>query len=167
MAVLIRDKPPTYDWGWFAREDPRMHLQAVDKDHRHLGYKVWLEEKGHKAFLPAPDLAAKVVRALQSEVVKQRSRIEAYWVAFMIKVGWLTAKLEGDSIVLTAYGNTPNRFQRRIKLADVLANHEVSRKIAPRDIALNEEYGVLEFFPQRDEAGRIHVRLEDVLWPAT
>jgi hypothetical protein len=25
MSVEIRDAPPTYDWGWFSREDQRMH----------------------------------------------------------------------------------------------------------------------------------------------
>jgi len=46
MAVIIRNVPPTYNWGWFSREDPRMHVQTVDRVHLHLNYKIWLEREG-------------------------------------------------------------------------------------------------------------------------
>src|SRR5712664_2320771 len=76
MAVLIRDRPPTFDWGWFSREDPRMHIQTVDKDHRHLHHKVWLENKGRRIVQPEPGIPAKVLKVLQEEIAKQRGRIE-------------------------------------------------------------------------------------------
>jgi hypothetical protein len=165
MAVIIRDKPPTYDWGWFSRKDLRMHLQTVDKDHRHLHYKVWLEEKGRKVILPEPVIPAKVLKTLQNEIAKQRGRIEAYWIIFMIKNGWLRVQLNDGVITLFAYPNTPNHFERNLSsLTALIPNEDVAKNVSPQDVVLNEEYGMLEIFPQQDEATRIHARLEDVLW---
>ncbi len=164
MAVIIRDKPPTYDWGWFSREDQRMHLQAVDKDHRRLHYKVWLEERGRRVIQPEPGIPPKVWKVLQTEVVKQRGRIEAYWIAFMIKNGWLKVRLKGDLITLFAYPNTPNRFGRTIHLSEIIPNKEVAVKVTPQDVVLNAEFAMLEIFPKMEEGARIHEPLENVLW---
>src|ERR1022692_1949001 len=30
MTVILRGLPKGFDWGWYSREDPRMHLQIVD-----------------------------------------------------------------------------------------------------------------------------------------
>jgi mRNA-degrading endonuclease RelE of RelBE toxin-antitoxin system len=164
MAVVIRDTPPTFDWGWFSREDPRMHLQSVDKDHRHLHYKVWLEKKGKRVFDPEPEIPARVVKALKRQIEQQRGRIEAYWIIFMIQNNWLRVRLVGDQVVVQAYPNTPNRFERTIPLAEVIPNHALARAVTQQDLRLNPEYGVLEFFPRREEGARLHVRLEPVLW---
>src|SRR5207249_1383063 len=88
MAVILRDTPASYDWGWFSREEQRMHLQLVDKDHCHLHYKVWLESKGRRVFDPEPGIPGKVLKTLANKVAETRERIEAYWAAFMIKNGW-------------------------------------------------------------------------------
>jgi hypothetical protein len=164
MTVIIRDKPPTFDWGWFSREDPRMHLQTVDKDHWHLHYKVWLEEKGRRVFQAEPGIPAKVLKALQTEVGKQRGRVDAYWIAFMIKHGWLQVQLKSGLITLFAYPKTPNHFERTLSLAELIPNEEVASKVSPNDVALNEEYAMLEIFPKREEAARVHARLENLLW---
>ncbi len=164
MAVVIRDKPPTFNWGWFSREDPRMHLQCVDKLHKDLHYKVWLEKKGRKVFEPELSVPAKVLNELQREVTKRRGMVETYWIIFMIQNGWLKVKLTGDNITLYAYPNTPNHFERTIKLSDVIPNEEVANTVTPQDVVLNKEFGMLEMFPKRKEAARTHVPLEDVLW---
>ncbi len=164
MAVIIRDKPPTYDWGWFSREDQRMHLQSVDKLHRRLHYKVWLEERGRRVIEPEPGIPAKVWKILQAEIVKQRLMIEAFWIALMIKNGWLKAQLKGGVIALTAYPNTPNRFERTIGLSDLVPNEAVAAKVTSQDVALNEEYSMLEIFPKMAEGSRVHEPLEKVLW---
>ena len=164
MTVLIRDKPPTYDWGWFSREDQRMHLQAVDKNHWDLHYKVWLEKKGKKVFEPEPGIPAKVLKVFQSEATRRRGMIETYWIIFMIENDWLRAKLVGDTIFLYAYPDTPNHFERTIQLSEIIPNKEVAAMVTPQDVVLNKEFGMLELFPKRNEAARPHVRLEDILW---
>ncbi|MBI3411938.1 MAG: hypothetical protein HY040_26710 [Planctomycetes bacterium] len=164
MTVILRDVPPTYDWGWFSREDQRMHLQSVDKDHWFFHYKVWLEEKGRKVIEPELGIPAKVLSVLKKEIQVQRGRIEAYWIAFMIKNGWLRCHLRNGLIILRAYPNTPNHFERSIKLSEIIPNEEVARKVTPQDVVLNEEFAMLEIFPRREESSRVHERLEDLLW---
>ena len=98
MAIIIRDRPPTYDWGWFSREEPRMHLQTVDKDHRRLHFKIWLEKAGRRVFEPEPGIPAKILKVVQAEILQQRDRIEAYWASFMVKNDWLKVELTGSTM---------------------------------------------------------------------
>jgi hypothetical protein len=164
MAVIIRDTPPTYDWGWFSREDPRMHVQTVDKDHRLLHYKVWLENRGRRVIEPEPGIPAKVFKSLRTTIIKERERLDAEWAIFMIKCGWLKAQLIGSTITLFAYPKTPNHFERTIALSELIRNESSAKKVTANDVALNEEFGFLEIYPHKEEGKRIHEPLENVLW---
>jgi hypothetical protein len=64
--VILRNVPAGYHWGWYSREDQRMHLQTVDSKHSNQ-YKVWLERDGKRAFEPETAIPAKVLKALQKE----------------------------------------------------------------------------------------------------
>ena len=161
MAVVLRDVPKGHDWGWFSREDPRMHLQTVDEEHRNL-YKVWLEEQGRRVFQPDGAIPAKVLKALRTDVTKRRDSIEAKWVNFTIKQGWLTHSVKGPTIRLTAYPGT-NRFERLIDLGQYLAPEFVPR-VTPRDVRLNDEYAVVEIWPERPEPDRYWIQLPPILW---
>lgn len=164
MTVLLRDVPPSYNWGWFSREEPRMHLQVVDKVHGFLHYKVWLENKTRRAIQPVGSIPPKIFKVLQSEISKQRERIETYWIIFMIKNGWLKVRLKNGILTILAYPHTPNHFERTLPLAEIIPNEEIARKVTPQDVTLNEEFGLLEIFPQKEEAARDHVPLGDILW---
>src|SRR5690348_6475032 len=111
-----------------------MHVQTIDKDHRHLHYKSWLEENGRKIVQAERGIPAKVLKAIQGEIAKQRGRIEAYWIIFMIKNAWLRVRLKDGVITLFAYPNTPNHFERRLNLSDVIPNEEVRKTISPEDL---------------------------------
>jgi hypothetical protein len=161
MAVVLRNIPKGHDWGWFSREDPRMHLQTVDEEHRNL-YKVWLEEKGARAFQPAAAIPAKVLKALQAEFERRRASVEAKWVNLMIKQGWLTLAVQGGIIVLTAYPRT-SRFERTIELDQHLAPAFAGR-VRPRDVRLNEEFAVVEIWPDKPEADRYWIDIPPILW---
>lgn len=141
-----------------------MHLQTVDKDHRHLHYKVWLESRGRRVVQPEPGIPAKALKVLREEISRQRGRIEAHWASFMIKNDWLKARLSGTTITLHAYPNTPNHFERTIEVGELIRDKETARKLTAKDVALNEEYAFLELFPQRDEANRVHEPLPEILW---
>src|SRR5262245_41133279 len=65
MPNIIRDVPPGHNWGWYSREDPRMHIQSTDGLH---DYKVWLETRGQRGFEPEGKIPAKILKALQKEV---------------------------------------------------------------------------------------------------
>jgi hypothetical protein len=162
--VILRDVPPTYDWGWYSREDPRMHLQAVDKDHSDLGYKVWLERDGRRAIEPEPGIPAKVWRALHAQILNRRGMIEAHWISHMMRKGWLELQVVPPLVVLVAYPRHPHRFVRTLDLREDFGDLETLGKITPRDVVFNEEYAVVEVFPKRDIASRTHIRLESILW---
>src|SRR5438105_15855178 len=83
MPIIVADPPPGYDWGWYSREDPRMHLQTVDRQHRNL-YKVWLETRGRRAIEPSTRIKADVLRGIRAAIRRDRQTIEDHWVEFMI-----------------------------------------------------------------------------------
>ncbi len=164
VTIIIEDKPPTYNWGWFSREEPRMHLQVVDRKHLYLHYKVWLETDGKRTFEPEAEIPAKILKTLERTVSERRITVEAHWISLMIKLGWLKVQFKEGIITLYAYPNIPNHFERTIELSELIPNEEVARKVTPQDLALNEEFAMLEIFARREIAARMHVRLEDILW---
>lgn len=164
MAVIIRGVPPTFNWGWFSREDQRMHLQTVDRAHVGLHYKIWLESKGRRVFEPEPGIPAKVLKAVQTTIDTERERIEAEWAAFMIRKGWLQVRFANGIITLNAYPRSPNHFERTLELRELIPNEDVAKKVTDKDVGLNEELACLELFPQRPEGMRDHEPLWKMLW---
>ena len=163
MPVILRNVPAGYNWGWYSREDPRMHLQVVDDQHKRLNYRIWLEARGTRVFEPVGEIPAKVLKKLQPEVESWRPTIEAKWTNMMIRKQWLTLTLRGAVITLVAYPNTPNRFVRTIDLNQHFAP-EFASKVRPEDVRLNDEFAVVEFWPDRPELDRDWIDLTPVLW---
>jgi hypothetical protein len=161
--VILKDVPPTYQWGWFAREDPRMHLQPVDKKHLDLPYKVWLERDGRRVVEAEPGIPAKVWRSLKAQITNRRGMIEAHWIAHMMEKGWLELRFIKPLAVLVAYPRFPHRFVRTMDLSGDFAP-ETFAEITPSDVVFNRELAVLEVFPKRPESRRHHFRLESILW---
>src|SRR5688572_16932865 len=95
MAVVLRDVPFGFNWGFFSREDPRMHLQVVSRKHLDLDYKVWLERAGRRVLEPEGAIPARVLKKLVAEIEAQIKSIEAEWVHFMIKQRWLRLAVRG------------------------------------------------------------------------
>src|SRR5207244_1144842 len=111
-VIILKSVPKGFNWGWFSREDPRMHLQTVEAKHRNE-YKVWLERNGRRVFEPAGDIPSKVLKALEAEVTSGRIRVEAQWVEMMIRYDWLRVHLRGREVTLTVYPQFPgSRFVR-------------------------------------------------------
>ncbi len=162
MPVILKDVPPGYNWGWHSREDPRMHLQLVDREHKYLKYKVWLEAKGRRVFEPASDIPAKILKRLQAEVARRRPSIEAEWVHLMIEQKWLTYRLHGRMMILVAYPATPKKFERHIDLTEHLGIR--AEEFKPADVGLNSEYAVIEIWPYKPETRRPFIPLEPILW---
>jgi hypothetical protein len=162
MAIVFRDLPPGYDWGWYSREDPRMHLQTVDKLHRNL-YKVWLERAGRRVFEAAEKMPAKVLKRLQTEVEAKRSHVEGRWVDFLIDNNWLHLRTAGSKMTLIVYPDTPNRFTRVIDLRGYF-REEALAEIGPGDVVLNSDMGAIEIWPRRPQSRRHHIQLAPLLW---
>jgi hypothetical protein len=162
MPVILRDIPPGYHWGWYSREDQRMHLQTVDRKHQNE-YKVWLEEHGKRVIQPVADIPAKVLKRLQAEIAKRRVAIEAEWVHLMIELGWLKLHVDGTQVTLTVYPNSPNQFERTLDLAEHLGP-DLAAQLRPEDVALNSEFAVIEIWPDKPETRRPFIQLSPILW---
>ena len=127
MAKLLHNVAG-HDWGWFSREDQRMHLQTVE-DGALYGpnkVKVWLETKGKRVFeLATGTISSPDLKRLRAKVEAEREDLESRWITFMVKHGWITVELKTPIIVVTAYPNTHNKFIRELdlrKLQPGLAN---------------------------------------------
>ena len=171
MTVILRGVPKGFDWGWFTREDPRMHLKTVDRKNRNR-YKVWLEKDGKRVFEPVGIVPAKILKSLEAEVAKLRRHIEGRWTDLMIENGWLILGMSGRMVTLTAYPAVPGaRFVRTFDIADYFParydpNSQIKDKtpIKPDDLVLNEELAAIEVWPQREESLRHHIFLPTILW---
>jgi hypothetical protein len=173
MAVIVPNVPKGINWGWYSREDTRMHLQTVDS--KNIGtYKVWLEKNGKRVFEPATSIPAKILRKLDAVVNEKprRDNIEGRWVSFMIDKGWLELHMHGTLITLIAYPQVPgSRFTRTVDLADYLRGiYDPDSKMWPRtpvkpeELVLSSEMAAIEIWPQKDESRRHHIFLPDILW---
>lgn len=170
-VIILRHVPKGYSWGWFSREDPRMHLQTVDARHRNE-YKVWLEKQGRRVFEPVGTIPSKVLTALEAEVGTERIRVEAQWISLMIANDWMTFTMRGSVVTLIAYPGFPGgRFTRRVDLADYLQGIYSPRSqmwpkipVTAAEVALNAEIAALEIWPHKDESQRYHISLPEILW---
>ena len=164
MPVIVDNVPPGFNWGWYSREDQRMHLQTVDKKLRRNEYKVWLETRGRRTIEPATVIPSKVLKAITAEIVKYRRFIEDMWVRFMIDNGWIQLHLKAPVVTLVAYPNTPSRFTRKVDLTRYILKEFVVN-LTDKDITLSRQMASLRVFDQRPEEGdKQDFRLSTILW---
>jgi hypothetical protein len=162
MTVVLRDVPPGYNWGWYSREDQRMHLQTVGRKHEGE-HKVWLESNGKRVFEPVGTIPAPVLKKLKAEVAKRRRPIEAEWVHLMIEHRWLRHEVSGTQVTVTAYPRTAGKIERTIDLIDYLGP-EWAAEVKPEDVFLNSEFSVIALFPKQPESRQPFIPLTQVLW---
>jgi len=162
MPVIIRNTPAGYDWGWYSREDPRLHLQSTDRQH---DYKVWLEERGRRVFHPVGTIPRKVLKSLQQEVAAHRTLVEDRWVRFLIEKRWIELRFAAPVAVLVVYPNTPNRFIRTIDILEHFPGiPEKIMQLTADDVRLSEEKASLEIWPQLPDEDRMDIRLSTEIW---
>lgn len=161
MAIVIKDVPPGHNWGWFSREDPRMHVQTVDKTHLNR-YKVWLEERGHRVFLAEKTLPPDVERQLRDEIKARRSEIDAAWISHMINKGWITLSVVSGVITLRVYPGTKHEFTRQIDLHQHVPRHAAN--IGPADVELSQDPVAVVVWPRKPSDQQEHIDLTDVVF---
>jgi hypothetical protein len=160
MPAILKDIPSGYRWGWYSREDPRMHLQSVERKYR---YKVWLENKGKRVFEPVGTIPAKVLKALKEVVASERQFIEDNWAAFMLDQGWLALHVALPKVTIVAYPNLPSKFTRVIDLTTWL-NPKALATLTPDVIELNLDMASLRLWTNRPEEQAFDARLSRLLW---
>lgn len=162
MATLIYNVAG-HDWGWFSREDQRIHLQTVESGARSgpNKAKVWLENKGQRIFeLATGNISGPDLKRLKAKVDSERKDLESRWVTFMVLQGWVTAELRAPIIVVTAYTNTHNKFSRELdlrKLQSGISNWN-------NYIVDFDGHGMLRFGNESNPDHRDNVPLEDFLF---
>lgn len=162
MPVILQDAPAGYNWGWYSREDPRLHLQTVDRKHRN-DYKVWLERQGRRVFEPVGRIPAQVLKRLETEVARNRTSIEDHWVEMMIDSQWLQCHVALPQVTLVAYPGTPSRFVRRIDLRSYFTGTALA-SLRPESAQLNRELASVQLWTDRPEPSRHDIRISGILW---
>lgn len=170
MAKLLRNLAG-HDWGFWSDEEPRFHIQTVEKDAEDgpKAVKFWLEDRGTRTF----ELVYGKTRVAE---VRKRVRaewhdLEARWIALMVAKGWVRAYLkDGDKIIVEAYpGDAGASFTRVLDLREILAGHfsphvRGGRPIKPKDITINRELDAVEIWPDLHESKRHHFPLSKILF---
>jgi hypothetical protein len=161
MPVVIRNVPPGHNWGWYSREDQRMHLQSVDAQHH---YKVWLEDKGKRVFQTVGRVPRAVSKSLQAAVADRRQFIEDLWVRLMLDQGWLEVHVALPQLTLVAYPNTAGQLVRKIDLREWLTPEQLAT-LRPEIVTLHREMAALRLWSdRREEQVPYDVRLSALLW---
>ena len=169
MSVIVRNKPSGYHWGWGgSKDDPRMHLQVINKGKDQPKKKIWLESQGKRVFEPDGQIKDKILTSIRKEVKRDRQRIESEWVAFMIRKKRLTFELTGSLVTLTAYPGKHHQFQRKIDLKKLYPGvYTHGYKGGPPtldDLELSEEFAALVIWRHKPESRQDHVFLAKLLW---
>ena len=164
MAVILRNVAE-HDWGFFSREDDRMHLQTVDKDSLEgpKKVKIWLENRGRRVFERAVgSIDGKPFKHLARKVAEERAALEHRWVHFMLRNDWLKARLQGSIVTLTAYPRSHNSFTRNIDLRQLYPGAyrgtPNSWDARPPNIDFDETTGLLAVGPESSLDQREHIQ---------
>lgn len=157
--VVLRDIPTGCNWGWFAREDQRMHIQTVNRERR--GMRVWLETDGHRTFVSDGPLKASVEQALRVAVTEHRDMIDAMWISFMITKGWLRiAKAGGPIVALDVYPFSNSQRTVQIDILEEFPNASTS----DLEVALDPSLPALVVGASFPENRQNHIDLVDHIW---
>ena len=167
MAVMSRNVAG-HNWGWFSREDQRMHIQTVEDDAREgpNKAKAWLENRGRRTFERAVvgKLDGKDWKKLEAKVRAERNVLESCWVHFMISNKWLNADLNGSVVTITAYSSKHNNFTRTIDLRRIYPGAYPRWDTTPPTVDFDEEHGLLRVGTEENADHRNHVELSEFLF---
>lgn len=159
MAIVLR-KVAGIDWGWFAREDQRMHVQPVSREHSSLGYKAWLEDDGAWCFLPE-GMKPAVRDALRAAVDANRERLCAEWVHFMITKGWIRLdRVAPSALLLTAYPGSNHERQVRVDVATHCGgNAVIATGFVERGFGFDHETCTIEIGDRQQQSRCLHIEV--------
>lgn len=161
MAIVIKDVPPGHNWGWFSREDPRMHIQTVDKAHMNR-YKIWLEERGRRVFQVDKQFPPTIETQLRAEVEARRAEIDAAWISHMINKRWITLAVANGVVMLRVYPGTAHEFTRQIDLHHHVPRHAAN--VTTADVELSQDPVAVVVWPHKPPEQQEHIDLTDVVF---
>jgi len=175
MEVLIRDVAG-HNWGWFSKEDQRMHIQTVERGSLEgpTRVKVWLENRGKRTFQIAEgNLSGLDAKKLKAKVEEVRGQLQDLWTFFMVNHDWLKAELRGSVITLIAYPDSHNGFERTIDLRERfpgayrhpgLLYDQPGWEVNPPDVDFDKTLGLLTVGHAKNLDDRNHILVSDILF---
>jgi hypothetical protein len=106
-AVLIRDMPPGWRWGWWLDDCPRLSLRPLNPGHRKFG-RIWLEDsEGKQCLIVEGEIPQAVLRDVEAIIAEGRPLIEDAWVGHMLRQDWLSVVfVPGGSLQVVCYRGT-------------------------------------------------------------
>jgi len=159
-----------FNWGWFSREDERMHIQVVGRQpEADLGF--WLETRGTKVFEPRNEVTRKLTSKDKGEILaklrQERVHVEEEWASLMIQKDWISARLDGTDLKVVAYPGTPGSFKRIVDLRKEFPGIYVKGNGPPVDsegIRFDSDKVSVVLNGNRHERKHIYLPLLDFLW---
>jgi hypothetical protein len=145
MPTLVPNTPNGFNWGFYAHEETKLHIQVLDK--KQPKYKIWLEERGQRCFLPDDHVRVPtgVVRAVKAQLtLDKQDEIEATWIEYAEQLGRVKMALRGTVVVMDVYPGKPEHFCRRMDLAEVLPNADFSQ-IRPDSIKYDRKTSAIAY----------------------
>jgi hypothetical protein len=116
MAVIIRNLIGE-NWGWFSREDQRMHIQTLLNKKNKIHF--WLETRGVRDFVyHTGKVSGSDTTKIKEYVDENRETLEYEWIKFISHNGWIKVSLHGNVVTLTVYPGTSGEFKRTIDLEE-------------------------------------------------
>jgi len=169
MAVVIRDVVGD-SWGFFSREDQRMHLQTTKRRKKSNLSKVWLERRGVRCFEKATwRFSQSEFRELQQTVEENRYDIEVEWIDLMVEKGWM--KIQGfdhtRQVILLEVYTDHNKFIREVDLKKIFPGRyhvDQYRPYTAQDIQLDRVMKALSIGENQDRDHTHHILLVDVVF---
>jgi hypothetical protein len=110
-AVLTRDMPTGWLWGWGPDDFPRLSLRPLNAKHCNV-VRIWLEDpEGKQCMIVEGKIPHSVVSDVEAIIAEERPRIEDAWVSHMIRKDWLSVTFVpgGDLEVVCYEGTTMER----------------------------------------------------------
>lgn len=162
-----------YNWGWFSREDQRMHIQVVGR-HPEADWGFWLETRGAKVFEPRNEVTRQLSSKEKADILgklrKEHIHVEEEWTVLMIQKDWITARIEGADLKVVAYPGTPGSFERIVDLRQKFPGIYVKGNGPPVDsegVRFDSDKVSVVLNGSRHERKHIYLPLLDFLWEGT
>jgi len=157
-AVVLRDCPRGWHWGWFANAEPPMHIVPMRAGHHNLG-KVYLEDlEGRRIFRAEGKIPQPVLAELAHEVEMHDLTIEDSWCRFAAARGWIQAGVDGlgGRLMVMVFSGRENE---RIHGYDVAWSRIIGhRKPVEDDVDVDIEGAELILGPRETRPIRIPLR---------
>lgn len=163
-AVVLRDVPTGWSWGWVVGSPPRMHVQPMTAGSTHLGRIDLEDEDGGRVFRPVGRIPTDVLIELSASVEIHRAEIEQAWTRHMAGQQWIDVAVDAlaGKLMVQVYGGAT--FERVHGFEVNWSRIMGSRRPTQDDVAIDADRGELVLGAR--ERSPMRVPLRRVVFPS-